>query len=718
MSLRTLRDRLSLGQVVIACATVAMGGGVRWFSLAIAAALALWAFARPLPDAPSRRAQRLWTLGVFVALALSIARAFLRVEFLDAGVDFLLLLVVQRLFNRQGAREHMQLMLLGALFMVIGAVINTGLNYPPLFVAYLLVTTMALLVNHLMAEGERLGPRVMHEVAREGVRRRRELWRAAAGVALLTGMGALVTFLVFPRFGVGVFLRGDFARSMRTGFASEVRLGVFGTVKDDATVVMHLSPITEVEAEPRLTWHLRGSSFDRYEDGLWSQSRRGESIGMRRFYGYQIFAPEGASLVERHPDRSATQRAGRVVPRAREIGGFARSTETLRVRVILDDIGTELLFAASEPLGVRLTRRGALERRMRVMGAYNRQMRLTYKPPGPVQYEFVSRIGAPSRDELLSVGNPRVPRLGLGAYLQRSDQLSPEITALAQRVTEGADTRIEKVEAVIEYLQTFGYTLELRASPRVEAGADPIEGFLFDTKEGHCEYFATAMAVLLREVGVPVRNVNGYYGAHRNQFGDFYVVRQADAHSWVEVNFGPLGWVTFDPTPPSGRLAGDDAPLWPAAAQMLDVIRSAYLNYVIDYNLGKQIAILEGLGLRRGGGAPPVPWRQRSWLLHLGWLVALAVLLRLAHRRRRTRQPPEVRIYGALLRTLARSGRARERDESSTRFARRLAREQAPEAAAFAAFASRYEDLRFGETVTPADLEELQRLAREVRRAR
>lgn len=718
MSLRTLRDQLSLAQVVIACATVAMGGGMRWYSLTIASALALWAFARPLPEAQSRHTQRLWTLGVFVALALSIARAILRVEFLDAGVDFLLLLVVQRLFNRQRAREHMQLILLGALFMVVGAVINAGLSYPPLFAAYLLVATMAMLVNHLMAEGERLGPRVMHELAREGIRRRRELWRAAAGVALLAGTGALVTFLVFPRFGVGVFLRGDFARSMRAGFASEVRLGLFGTVKDDATVVMHLSPITEIADEPRLTWHLRGSSFDRYEDGLWSQSRRGEAIGMRRFYGYQIFAPEGVSLVERDPDDPFFQQTGRVLPKARAIEGFDSSTETLRVRVTLEDIGTELLFAASEPLGVRLNRRGALERRMGVMGAYNRQIRLTYRPPGPVQYEFVSRIGEPSREELLAVGEPPVPRLGLGAYLQRSDNLSPEITALASRITEGAQTRLEKVEAVIEHLQGFGYTLDLRSSPRVEAGADPIEGFLFDTREGHCEYFATATAVLLREVGVPVRNVNGYYGAHKNPFGDFYVVRQADAHSWVEVHFGPLGWVTFDPTPPSGRLAGDDAPLWPAAAQMLDLIRSAYLNYVIDYNLGKQIAILEQLGLRRAGGDSFAPWQKRAWLLHLFWIAALVVALRFAHKRRRTPQPPEARIYRSLLRTLARRGRARRGHESSTRYARRLASEHAPEAAALAVFARRYEDLRFGRAGTPEDLEELRRLAREVRRGR
>ena len=411
-----------------------------------------------------------------------------------------------------------------------------------------------------------------------------------------------------------------------------------------------------------------------------------------------------------------------MVPLARPIRGFEDSTETLRVKVTMEDIGTELLFAASEPLGVRLRTRGRLERRINVQGAYNRQIRLMYKPPGAIQYEFVTRSGVPTREELLAVGDPPVPPLALGPYVQRSEALSEDVTALAERITAGAETRLERVEAVMTFLQGFRYTLELESSARVRAGADPLEGFLFDTKAGHCEYFATAMAVLLREGGVPTRNVNGYYGAHWNELGGFYVVRQADAHSWVEVHFGRLGWVTFDPTPPTGRLAGDDAPWWPAAANVIDAVRSTYLEYIIDFNLGKQIAMLQELGVRPGRGyhsRTPI-WRRHTWLMHAAWIAMLGLVgLRLFQRSGTRRgERPEARIYARLLRVLERRGLPRRVHESPSRYAARLARDGVREAETLARFAELYETIRFGPPLGRDRLEALREAARQVRRSR
>ena len=718
MSLGLLRDVLSVAQIAIAVLAVALGAGASAWALAGLVVLTIVAFIRPLPAETSKATQRAWTLIVLVALVASIVRAITRLEFLDAGIDFLLLLVVQRMFNRQRCREHLQLLMLGAILMVIGAVINADLNYPALLAAFVPVATMALIVNQLLAEGERLGPRVRHELWRQGVGQRRRLWRASVQVAAIAGICGLVVFFVFPRFGVGVFLRGALPTSVTSGFSDEVKLGGFGRIKTDATVIMRLKPTTPMPIEERLTWHLRGSAFDVYQDGMWSRSDADSAspevkdLG-RAQAGFYVFREKGQLVA------GPTLEQGVPPSRRRTIGpkfipGFSRSTQSARMLVTLEDLGTELLFVASEPLGVRLRARSPIEavnyQNLKDRGM--RQIAILNKAPGPVQYEFLSRIGEPSRDELLAVGDPDVPP-ELSNYLALPESLSGEFRQLARDVTADSQTRLEKAEAVMEHLGEFEYSLELRESERVQNGADPIEGFVFDTKTGHCEYYATAMALMLREVGVPTRNVNGYYGAHYNSMGEFYAVRQADAHSWVEVYFDGIGWVTFDPTPPSGRTAGDDAPLWPAASQLFDALENAYLEYVIDYNLGKQLSLLSEMGIRREQERRRFnPGALAAWLA-LPALAGLVYVLILRRRRRGDVAPPTT-VYLQMLGKLAGRGHVRQPGESARGFARRLGEQGAPEGEPLAAFADEYERQRFGPTVARDALDRLRALAQAV----
>ncbi|MEM6293319.1 MAG: DUF3488 and transglutaminase-like domain-containing protein [Myxococcota bacterium] len=710
MSLRQLRDRLSALQAFLAAIAVIAGGGMTWPSLGLTVAFGAWAFYRPLPDEPNPKTSRLWTVGIVLALAATLARVFLRGEILDAGVDFLLLLIVQRLFNRQRAREHMQLLMLGSLLMVVGAVVNTGLGYPLLFAGYLVVAVMTLIVNHLMSEGERLGARVMAEAARAAIRSRETLWRAALGVAGLAGVGALAVFLLFPRWGAGVFLRGAMARDSRSGFAGEVQLGDFGRIKSDTTVAARLRPKGDMPKVKRLTWHLRGGAFDVYEGGRWSTNNAtAERVPLRPVGNYRALSPDGTPLLQPVRGRGL----GRSGVRYEALPRPHHGSEVIKVDVVLEDLGVDAMFVASDPIAVRLNARGALEKRdMKVRAGRHREFRIA-KPPGPVQYEFVARIGAPDPDGLRSLGDPAVEDAYSG-YLQRSNGLSAEVTTLANEIAGTQATRYDKVAALMAYLGDFAYTTDLELPERVRQGADPLEGFLFDTKAGHCEYFASALAVLAREVGVPTRIVNGYYGAHYNDLGDFYAVRQADAHSWVEVWFGPeVGWVTFDPTPPSGRTAGDDAPLLPALNEALDALRNAYLEYVIDYNLSKQLGLLEGMGVRRNDGHHPrIAWRGVAmWGGGALVLIAIAFVWR---RRRRPTTPAVERVYGDLLRWLERHGQTRAPHESPLRFVSRIA-EAFDDPTPLMRFAARYEALRFGQEAGPADLDALRDAAAQVR---
>ena len=137
---------------------------------------------------------------------------------------------------------------------------------------------------------------------------------------------------------------------------------------------------------------------------------------------------------------------------------------------------------------------------------------------------------------------------GYRQYLQVPGEITEEVRQLAQDITRGATTRYDKAVAVTRWLRSnLGYTLKME-SP---GGTEPIHHFLLERRRGHCEYFSSAMAILLRTVDVPTRNVNGFLGGEWNEYNDYIAVRAGDAHSWVEVYFQGVGWVTFDPTPSS-----------------------------------------------------------------------------------------------------------------------------------------------------------------------
>ena len=146
----------------------------------------------------------------------------------------------------------------------------------------------------------------------------------------------------------------------------------------------------------------------------------------------------------------------------------------------------------------------------------------------------------------------------------------------------GKATDPEQVGALLEkWLQAnLNYTLELPGEV-----ADPLTDFLFVRKEGHCEHFATALAVMLRTRGVPARVVGGFFGGER--VGSRFVVRAGDAHAWVEAYSPVRGWVTLDATPDSGRGGQPQAVL----ARFVDAyerLEELWRSRVVDYSLATQ----------------------------------------------------------------------------------------------------------------------------------
>ncbi len=166
-------------------------------------------------------------------------------------------------------------------------------------------------------------------------------------------------------------------------------------------------------------------------------------------------------------------------------------------------------------------------------------------------YEGVSDVSVPlptTLERLPDAAPVAIP----DRYLQLPEHLDPRIPELAQQIAGSETSPYRRALAIERYLTThYGYTLQLPSQPP----ADPLADFLFHRRRGHCEYFASSMAVLLRTVGIPSRIITGFRGAQFNQLNSNYIVRASDAHSWVEAYIPGAGWTTFDPTPAGDAVA-------------------------------------------------------------------------------------------------------------------------------------------------------------------
>lgn len=150
--------------------------------------------------------------------------------------------------------------------------------------------------------------------------------------------------------------------------------------------------------------------------------------------------------------------------------------------------------------------------------------------------------------EALRTASGAYPAETAAHYLQLPDNISPRVRALAQQLTATANapTEYDKAAALRDYLLTIPYDYY---PPPQAPGTETVDNFLFVDRRGVCEQFATALAVMLRTIGIPARLVAGYGAGQYNSLSGYYTVRASDAHAWVEAYFPGFGWVPFDPTP-------------------------------------------------------------------------------------------------------------------------------------------------------------------------
>jgi hypothetical protein len=316
---------------------------------------------------------------------------------------------------------------------------------------------------------------------------------------------------------------------------------------------------------------------------------------------------------------------------------------------------------------------------------------------------------------------------GLSPYERRRALQLPEsrnwrARALAENMRRAAATDRDMLQQVLTMFrsQPFFYTL----TPPL-LGEDPIDDFLFNTRSGFCEHYASAFAFLMRAAGVPARVVTGYQGGEINPIGDYLIVRQSEAHAWAEVWMEGEGWIRVDPTAAvsplrvqagiAAAIPATDAPLfvrgnseWMRQLRFTwDSFANTWNQWVLGYDPERQYWLLSRVGLDRA------TWQTLTVILVVitSCIMALLAALMLRHLRRGQRDPAAA-IYARFCRKLARRGARRAPAEGPADFAARAAGLLPQAAAEIRAISAQYIALRYG---TRHDSDAMQTLRRMVR---
>jgi hypothetical protein len=643
---------------------------------------------------------------------------------LTVGVQYAAFLQISRLAHRKTAADYQQIAILAFLHLIAGTVLSSGLEFGVVFFGFVIVMPWMLTLTHLRKELE-----TQHGVDSPVLRAELdsdELTSGAffAGTTLLAVPLFVLTaamFFAFPRVGFG-FLSSLGAKQMAVaGFGDDVELGGFGTIRDDPTVVMRVKPSTlPSPPPPSIPIRLRGTSFDSYSEGRWSRTHaRGRELDM---------VGEDYVLNLRTPQKSKIKIFRPKAPGDEEL------------QVILDPMEDAVLFLPEGTVSFRIAPMIRAGKRVSREVIYSPGFDFRYRGAidGPLTY-WVS-LGT----EQKGTAEP-IPKKLRNHYVELPPGYE-DVALLARQVVGDATDPRAQAQRIERYLRTnLRYTLD---QPDTE-GKDPLHVFLFEAKAGHCEYFSTAMALMMRSLDVPARNVTGFLGADFNPYGNYYAVRNGNAHSWVEIYDGER-WRTFDPTPASGQSLATRSGFAVKFQQMIDALRVRWAQYVVEFNIRDQTRALSGIAgwfqslrdkgdgfrKRRGstdgdedaiGGVSFRPdWR---WFIAIMGMFGVGVLWTRWRRKRRRqdqagrRLDPDrdraVRLYLALEGNLRKAGRPRPPGVTPREHAAHLRREGFLAAHEVGEVTGAYLATRFGGNPLPkSEYHRLRQLSRTVRQRR
>ncbi len=635
----------------------------------------------------------------YLADYLVISRAFV-----SSAVHLVLFVLVMRLFSARRDRDHYFLAVIAFLMVLAAAVLTVDSTFLLAFAGFMLTAVVTFILMEMRRASASAAFQSGSNDASVSRRMGVSLARVTPALVLLITIGAAVIFFVLPRVSSGYLSAYTPTGEIATGFSDRVQLGRIGEIQQSSVLVMHIQIDGDAHGAFDLKW--RGVALSLFDGTTWSNP-----------YEHQMVprSPGGQFLLSSTPQ--------------------ARGGHLIHYRVLMEPLANNVFFLAPE--AVSLAGNYRLVSRDDADAVFDSDLE---HPVGT--YDAQSNLAQPTPAELRRAAQGYPPEVLLN-YLQLP-RLDPRVAPLAQQVTAAESNNYDKTVAMERYLRThFGYTLQLGRS----AQRDPLAYFLFERKQGHCEYFASAMAVMLRTLRIPSRVVNGFRTGEFNDVTAQYLVRASNAHSWVEGYFPGYGWISFDPTPaaPAEVRTG-----WSRWALYADAMASFWREWVVSYDVSHQYI----LGQRAAQGGSQWIRRMRRWgrMQYEAWLEAarrtgqavsdapwrwggvalgLAALLTLgaysarlwrAIRRRRVAARPErspstaaTIWYERVLKMLAKRGLQKSPAQTPAEFVAGLQNDSVR--GSLAQFAEHYERARFGDSAEaaarlPEDYEEVAEASR------
>jgi hypothetical protein len=462
-----------------------------------------------------------------------------------------------KLLQKKSDRDWIFLYLMAFFEVLLAAGLSISALYLLSFLVYLLAAVSAIIAFEIRKTSRAVEKKINGDKTHErdpsseskSALPIRRLPTAAVMLILCIIIVAFPLFFVLPRVGGAGLGASALGQNTFSGFSDSVRLGGIGQIQQSDEIVMRV----KIEGDSD-NLYFRGVALDTFDNKIWSKSKTGNKIAFERGEG----------------DMLQVDFSG--------IGGN-RTVQT----IYLEPLDTPVLFA--------------LPRAIAMQGNFPAVFKDAYgsisllRSFERVSYKVVSDRSLPSESRLIADNSPY--HADVGNYLTLPAAFDPRIAQLATNIAEPRKTRYEKARAIESYLQNnIGYTLEQKAG-----GDEPLADFLFNVREGHCEYFATAMAIMLRTQGIATRIVNGFHGGEYNDAADMTIVRQRNAHAWVEVYFpGEDVWVPFDPTPPAGQptttIAGG---ITGSVQKYMEALESFWIQHFVAYDDQEQRSLAHSM---------------------------------------------------------------------------------------------------------------------------